>query len=651
MTKDSDVDKRISMAKQYANTGKWKEAEEVCLEVLEFDPENAEAVFTMGVIASWTKNHEVALIYFKEAIERDPLRPEYYLNLGITLFNLNQNSNSLQAIEEAIRLDPELGLAYVWKGLNEKAQHDLESAELSLKKAIDLGVTDIDFGALSNSLGTALMSQNKIEESIEIFEQAYRLNNRNSLAFIAKELAIPIVYESEDEIEFYRESYTKGLQNLVHHFDLQDKYTNKSLVDVFSSYGNHYFYLPYQGFNDYDLQKTYGSFIHQLMSIAKPHHKHKLEMRVNSQFTRRIKVGYISSWFYNHTVAKLTKGWFDAHNREIIEIHSYYTTHNNKQDEITDYLRERSDFFNVFNVPPIDLVAEKIKEDKLDILVYLEIGMWPAIYLLASLRLAPIQCVFWGHPQTTGLPTIDYFLSCELMESDTEERVYTEKRVNLPKIGVCYHKPEIPKTDKGRSYFGLNDDSIVYLSCQSLYKYLPKYDDIFANIASKVGNSQFAFLQHKYKHINDQFTQRLSNAFAKNNLDWQKYCILIRRLSQKDYLILNCLSDIYLDTIGWSGGNTTMEAIACGLPVVTYPGKLMRSRHSYGILMMIGMKSTIAYSQEDYIQISIKLGLDLEYREEIKRLMLEKHEDLYDDREAVRGLERFYLEAVDKFYQ
>jgi predicted O-linked N-acetylglucosamine transferase (SPINDLY family) len=122
-------------------------------------------------------------------------------------------------------------------------------------------------------------------------------------------------------------------------------------------------------------------------------------------------------------------------------------------------------------------------------------GMDPPTMQMAGLRLAPIQCVAWGHPLTTGLPSIDYFLSSELMEGENPQEHYSEKLILLPNIGVTYPKPYIPPIVKSRSDYSLSDNDVIYLSCQAPFKYLPQYDFILAEIAHRIPQAKFVFLR------------------------------------------------------------------------------------------------------------------------------------------------------------
>lgn len=159
------------------------------------------------------------------------------------------------------------------------------------------------------------------------------------------------------------------------------------------------------------------------------------------------------------------------------------------------------------------------------------------------------------------------------MEGENAQSHYSEKLILLPNIGMVLEKPKIPSIRRCRKDFNLGEDRIVYLCSQMLFKYLPQHDYVFPAIASQVANAQFVFLQ-TYPHLTRIFQNRLEKAFCDYELNWTEYCIFLPFLPSEDYLQLNLLCDVFLDSIAWSGDNTTREAIACGLPVVTLPGSL-----------------------------------------------------------------------------
>ena len=135
-------------------------------------------------------------------------------------------------------------------------------------------------------------------------------------------------------------------------------------------------------------------------------------------FKKRRNKSYLNKFYrftYFYFLLKLRINFFS--------IYVYYA--GNKFDEITDLIKNHAD--NFFSHTDIDQLIDQISKDNLDVLIYLDIGMSPRIQILASLRLAPIQCTTWGHPVTSGLKNIDYFFSSELMETKDSQKYYSEK--------------------------------------------------------------------------------------------------------------------------------------------------------------------------------------------------------------------------------
>ena len=235
------------------------------------------------------------------------------------------------------------------------------------------------------------------------------------------------------------------------------------------------------------------------------------------------------------------------------------------------------------------------------------------------------------------------------MEPDNAQDHYTEKVIRLPKLGLCYPHPCPPKPSQTRSFFDLPEDRIIYLSCQSLFKYLPQYDFIYPEIARQIPNAYFVFLEAFY--LKSKFNNRLERAFSNIDLSSQNHCQIIPGQSWQNYIQLQYLSDIYLDTIAWTGGNSTLQAIACGLPVVTYPGEFMRSRHSYAILQQLGVTETIAHSIDEYIEIAVELGRNQLWRQSIADQYKQRQSRLFDDRSVTQSLDQVLITLFSDIVQ
>jgi predicted O-linked N-acetylglucosamine transferase (SPINDLY family) len=479
---------------------------------------------------------------------------------------------------------------------------------------------------------------NRTEEAIAAAREAARLFPDELIFPLREALLLPIFYDTSEQVEYFRNRFTEGLLRIIKQVPLETSLQRQRALKAIGKSSNKY--LPYQGHNDRDLQTIYGEWIYRIMTANFPEYAQPLSV---PPVEDKIRVGYLSSQsarFMGTSAEKLFGGWIREHDRKQFEVFAYHA--DRLADPSAESLQRWHVPFRQLSGDVIEATAA-IRADRLHILVYLDFGIHPRMAQLAALRLAPIQCVAWDSPLTSGLPTMDYFLSSELMEPEDAQHHYSEELVTLPGVGVCFTKPVIPKVilTKKRRDFGLREEAVIFLSCQSIFKYLPEQDVVVAQIAKQVPNSQFVFLVTNEVVEND-FRNRMARAFAALGLRADHHCIWMREMDMLDFWNLNLICDVALDPVGWSGGVTTFEAVACGLPVVTQPGRLMRARHSYAILTQLGVTETIARDTGEYVNIAVRLGLDIQCRQSVIDRMVAGYPRLYSYTHCVRALEDFY---------
>jgi predicted O-linked N-acetylglucosamine transferase (SPINDLY family) len=541
--------------------------------------------------------YEAALKHYQRFVQSHTGGVELYFNFSQCWRNLNKTEEAIALLEQGIRHYPTAG------------QLHFELIKISQQN----GLTE--------------QAISKAEIAADILPNEYIFK-------IFKHLTLPIVYNTTDEIVFYQDRFVRELESLIQQTSLKTPEDKRNAFLGLSSYTN--FYLAYQAHNVVESQSKYANLVHQVMAANYPQWVQPQSMPPLLE-NGKIRVGYISSYLHSYSGTLWLTGWLRYCNYQQFEIYCYYT--GNDPDPITEQFREYS---NVFRHIPhnLEAVAKQVIEDKLHILVFPEIGMDAPTIQIAALRLAPVQCSAWGHPVTSGLPTIDYFISSELMEPENAELHYSETLVKLPNIGVSYPKPTVGELNNSRLDFDLREDAVIYLCCQAPFKYLPQYDFILAEIARRVPQALFIFPR------GELLRERLQRAFAAVNLDSEDYCLFRSIPTRQEYIAINFLADVFLDTFTWSGGNTSLEAIACNLPIVTCPGEFMRGLHAYSFLKMLGVTDTIAQNEEEYIQIAVKLGLDSEWRRDIAQRMSQRHDYLFDDKVCVTALESFYQRIV-----
>jgi CRISPR-associated protein Csy1 len=305
-------------------------------------------------------------------------------------------------------------------------------------------------------------------------------------------------------------------------------------------------------------------------------------------------------------------------------------------------IQHRADHFRTYGGSRArpTVVAPDIRADELDVLIYPELGMDVTSFALAALRLAPRQYAAWGHPVTTGHSTIDGFFTCAAMEPEGCEAHYTERLIKLPGIGTRYFRPTVPK-DATRSQLGLPDDRKLLLCPQSLFKIHPDNDDLFARVLAESPKAQLILFAGRHPAVTDQYMRRLMRACDQYGVRIRERTRVLPPLPHEDFLRVNLVCDAMLDTLHWSGGNTSLDALACGLPIVTLPGAYMRGRQSAGMLSLLGIPELIARDEGDYARIAARLIAEVGWQRELAQRIAGARDSLFDVPDAIDRLQDF----------
>lgn len=412
------------------------------------------------------------------------------------------------------------------------------------------------------------------------------------------------------------------------------------------------FYLSYQGENDRDLQMLYGRVVG---AIARATEMPRPPLVTSLAPGEKLRIGFATSHFRLHSVSKLFGGWIKRMDRSRFALYGYDLAERPAQ-ATSDYApdpwaREHLDSFDGLTggLTGDEAWISAIAGDRLHAMIYFELGMDPMAVRLACRRLAPVQCQTWGHPVTSGLETIDYFLTSELMEPPEGDAHYTERLVRLPNLSVFYQPlPQgqgIPPGRLNRAGLGLREDALVFVCCQSLFKYRPQEDQLFVRIAQALPQAQFLFIGQSGLARTETFRARLAAAFGEVGLSFQRQVVFTEPVPGDLFPSLLELGDVYLDSAVWSGGNTSLEAATAGLPIITLEGTLMRGRHTAAILRHMGLSEWIAKDADQLVGLAVRLA-DPDIRAAAAAQMAERRSWLFGDETPVRALEDFLLRTV-----
>ncbi|WP_158920860.1 glycosyltransferase family 41 protein [Acidisphaera sp. S103] len=525
-------------------------------------------------------------------------------------------------LAEALTLAPMQ--AGVWTNLGIVSRElDRPEAEACFRNAVVIapGLADAHY-----NLGCLLSEQGRADEAIACHEAAIAADRGFGSARLAVCMAeLPILYRAEAEIAVRRQRYGTALARLV-------AGDGRLVADAIGR--SQPFFLPYQGQDDRALQALYGRFACDVLARA------EAPVRLASAPVggARIRVGVVSGFFCDHTLWKLfLEGWLTQIDRGRFEVIGFHT--GQVSDDVTARAAGLCDRF-VQGLGSGAAWRAAVANAEPHVLLFPEVGMDPVAGRLAAMRLAPVQCVAWGQPETTGLPTIDYFLSSDLMEPPEGDAYYTERLVRLPNLGLHY-TPDVVADAVGHT------DGPVFWSGQALYKYLPHYDSVFPRIARELGACRFVFIGFaRSEAVTGIFRERLRAAFAAAGLDADRHVVILPPMSQRDYIEAVGRADVILDTIGWSGGKSTLDCLAVNPAIVTLPGRFMRGRHTAAILRHIGCPETIAGSVDAYVAIAVRLAREPAWRAEVRQAVARGKARAFGDLAYVRALEGFLAEVV-----
>lgn len=356
----------------------------------------------------------------------------------------------------------------------------------------------------------------------------------------------------------------------------------------------------------------------------------------------RIRVGLISQFFYSHSIGRTSRGLFDRLSRDRFEVTALFVAPT-VDDRLSRFVRERAE--HSVDVPRSLPDARSIIEAmRFDVLFYQDVGMDPFTYFLAFSRLAPVQCISFGHPDTTGIPTMDYFISDDLYESADAQSDYSERLFLLRDLGTLayYYRPALREPRRSRAHFGLPDDVHLYVCPQNLFKVHPDMDEILAGILRRDPRGRIVMIHGRIGH----WTELLRRRWAAAMPDVMDRIAFVPRMDSEDFVELIAVSDVMLDTLHFNGMNTSLEAFAVGTPVVTCPGKLQRGRHTQAMYRKMGLAECIAGDAQAYIDRAVLLACDAGYRAALKSEILEGNAVLFEDIAVVREFERFFEASV-----
>lgn len=591
--------------------------------------DSPDALYNLAVTQQELGRLDQAAAAYRRVVAVRPDHAAAHSNLGNILHAQGKLDAAAACYERALQFQPDFLPALVNRGNVLKAQGKLDAAILSYRRALSISP---GYAEAHNNLGIALFESGKLDEAVDSYGRAlsfkpgYAEAHRN-LGNALKEQGHPAeavaCYRRALEIEPHDPEARLGVaiaaipifsgsiaesagacQAFAQSLDDLRQWSLEVPARLGKSIGsNQPFYLAYRPSNVTAALSRYGDL---LCAAAAEYRPQRLQASRLAAPRTRLRLGIVCGQIRRHHPVweVLLRGIVAHMERNRFEIFLYHT--GSIVDDETEWARSKVDRF-VQGPKATAAWLEEIDHDGPDIIFYPEVGMDPAACALAALRLAPLQAASWGHPVTTGLPTIDLYFSAELLEHPQAELHYRERLIRLPGTGACTESPSAC----AQRWAGPDkpNDVVRFALCQQPIKFDPADDILLARIAKAVGRCEFWLVAPVKLHwATLRLEDRLAAAFRAAGLDPAAYLRVSPWLRREQFLGFLDAMDVYLDCPAFSGYTTAWQALHRGLPIVTLEGEFLRQRLAAGLMRQAGLVDGIASSRNQYVESAVALA-------------------------------------------
>lgn len=603
------------LAAEHHRARRLPEAEVLYRQLLTLFPGNIDLRHTLALVVHESGRHPEAFALLRQCIQAAPHLAELHNNLGLLLSDAGQLDEAVVALETACRLAPRIPQLHYNLGNTRRRQEQMEAAIAAYRTALGVDRTH----ALSwLNWGIVLASAKRHEEALAVWREGLRqcpsdlrlLTNRaallqdlgrlnealevfqaaravapddpvllNNLALLHKERG-----EIPEAVPLLRESIT-GAPNPVFHSNL----IFTLYLDSSGSLGHH----------PTEHQRWNTAFASASCEPRQPYFNDRSP-------DRRLRIGYVSADLRDHVVGRTLLPIFEAHHRTQVECFCYASE---SADAVTARFRARADGWRQTDGLNDNDFVDLIRHDGIDILV--DLGLHTAGNRLPAFarKPAPVQVSWLGYPETSGLWSIDYWLSDRFLSPPGKDSGQTFGiPFCLPDAWCCYPAPpdspavsELPALQKGHVTFG---------SFNNFAKINHRVLALWMRILQAVPHSRLALLGKTGSHRDQVRSVAVQHGVAAERIEFMDYAISSPEATAGNYLRRYEQVDIALDPFPYNGMTTTGDALWMGVPVVALCGVTGMSRASFSLLSNLGLAELAAASEEGYVTLATNLAND-----------------------------------------
>lgn len=646
-------DSRYNLGLSLQAAGRLTEAENTLRDYLARHPGNADAWGALGLLLIERADRQAAVQCLQRAVAAAPQALPLRLNLGELHLEMENWQAAYEVFRQLVELQPEHALAHYRLGFILLQLDRVGEAFASLERSMALDGKDTDAPVLA---GNAMIGLGRYDDAQRYFTLALErdpraLNARRDLATLhldmgefreaaavfggtdfgmsaltaRRALAMPMFPDLAAEWTAARRNCLNTLNSLA------ERGLRLARPDLEVGMTN--FRFAYHGRENRELHQALAGFYAAIcpeLAWTAPHIG-------AGQAAGRMRLGVVSAHLLaEHSVGRIYGGMLEQLSRDLFDITIFHVG-----KKLPGHRYVGAEKLHSLHLPQ-DLLAVRsaIADAQLDILIYPDIGMDGLTYFLAFARLAPVQLVLAGHPDTTGIPNIDFYLSFRDIEPENAASHYSESLAMLEQSSLIYPAYR-PARNYERADFGLPAGARLYGCLQVPFKFHPDFDAALAEILERDAAAHIVISESCWPRQCRVLTERLRRKLPEQG----KRLIVLPHLDFQRYLGLISCCDVLLDTWYFGGGNTIFHGFSVGVPTITWPGPLMRGRAGLFVYKQLGIPDFIADSPDAYAPLAISVAHDAERQHAFRRSVETMVPDMFEQTGGVARFEELLLAA------
>lgn len=603
-------------------------AEAAWRQALAWRADDAAVLTCLGNLLRRLDRCDEAVALLSQAHEAAP-GPESAGNLALALIDAGRYREARALAETALAAEPGTALWHEALGTAARLQGDADAAVAALEPAV--AMAEAAPGTWLE-LGLARSASGDSDGARAAFAAAARAPAEWPKAIWLSALTLDTLNGDDTRIDADLAAFDAGLERVASWLATHRTGDADALLEAAASVTD--FHLHYRPRDIRALHFRFGDLVGAAVARAAPELAERPQRRLGGE---RIRVGVVSAYFVRHTVSRYFNTLIAGLDPARFEVHCWSTA--DAEDEVSAQLQSRVTRHERVR-GSLAGVGAAIRARDLDVLVFPDVGMDPRQQVFASMRLAPVQIALGGHPVSTGLAGIDAYCSGDALEPVDAQCDYRERLIRLPALGAT---PLAPRVTPERAWFDAARESRPTLVCaQGLPKLTPAFEQAVCRILREADARLVLF--DRGQSLGKRWLSGLAGRTEGMGLDLDRAITVLPPRPYPEFLGALVGADLVLDTPWFSGGGTSLDAIALGAPVLAWNSPHARGRQTAAMLGICGCPELVTSSLDEYVAQAVALLDDRDRRRDLGGRLAAAAPVLFEHGQTISAFERSLVE-------